>query len=111
MQERQLVVISEEVVEYLVDLSYLLFKNGYFDYFENALQYDDDIYDEIFNTIYIAKHIEVHINHKHFGDFYFVIKGNRRTAWHVYFIEKNNVYYISKILNNHLPTAKFLNRE
>lgn len=111
MQERQLVVISEDVLNYLAELSHLLFKNGYFDYFENALQYVDDIYDEIFATIHIAKHIEVHVKHKDFGDYYFVIKANRRTAWHIYFIKKDNVYYITKILNNLLPTAKFLNKD
>ena len=109
MQKRQLVVISEDVLDYLAELSYLLFKKGYFDYFENALQYVDEIYDKIFEAIPTSKHIKVHKEHKDFGDFYFVIKANRRTAWHIYFIEKDNVYYITKILNNHLPTAKFLN--
>ncbi|WP_295232500.1 hypothetical protein [uncultured Chryseobacterium sp.] len=109
MQERQTIVVSEDVLDYLAELSYVLFKNGYFDYFENALQYADGIYDDIFKYIYVAKHIKVPVKHKDFGDFYFVIKANKRTAWHVYFIEKSNKYYITKILNNHLETARFLN--
>ncbi|MDQ1095522.1 MULTISPECIES: hypothetical protein [Chryseobacterium] len=109
MQERQAVVISEDVLDYLAELSYVLFKNGYFDYFENALNYVDDIYNDIFRYIYIAKRIKVHAKHRDFGDFYFVIKTNRRTAWHIYFIEKDKIYYITKILNNHLETARFLN--
>jgi|GEM_PF-2734229 len=69
MQERQLVVISEDVLNYLAELAHLLFKNGYFDYFENTLQYVDDIYNNIFETIHTAKHIEAPLKHKDFGDF------------------------------------------
>ncbi len=109
MRKRQSVVISEDVLEYLATLTHLLFKKSYFDYFENALEYVDDVYDKIVANIHIAKHITVPKAQLDFGDFYFVIKVNKRTAWHIYFIEKNDVYYITKVLNNHLPTAKFLN--
>lgn len=110
MQEGKSVVISEDVLDYLAELSFVLFKNGYFDYFENALEYVDEIYDKIFTNIDTAKHITAQKKHKIFGDFYFIIKANRRTAWHVYFIEGSDSYYVTKILNNHLPTAKFLNQ-
>lgn len=111
MQERRNIVISEDVIEYLASLSFLLFKNGYFDYFENALDYVDTIYDSILSKIFTAKHITVKDQHKSFGDYYFVIKSNRKTAWHIYFIKEGESFYITKIANNHLPFAKYLNNE
>lgn len=107
MQERRPVIISEDVIEYLAKLTHTLFKNGYFDYFDSALEYVDELYDKISSSIYTTKHIAVPEEHKLFGDFYFVIKANRRTAWHVYFIKNKDTFYITKVLNNHLSTARF----
>ena len=86
MQKRQTVVISEDVLEYLAELSFLLFQKGYFKFIEYAFQYVDYIYDKIFEKIYIAKHNKVPAKHRDFGDFYFIIKSNKRTAWHIYFL-------------------------
>lgn len=90
MQERQLVVISEDILNYLAELAHLLFKNGYFNYFENALQYIDDIYDKIFETIHTAKHIEVPLRHKNWGDFYFVIKTDEQPG--IFISSKKSIF-------------------
>ena len=108
MQKRKSVVVSEDVLIYLAELYFLLFKDSYFECFENALNYLDEIYDKIFSEIEVVKHIKMPQKLQRFGDYYFVIKANRRTVWHIYFIEKMDTYYITKILNNHLPSEFFL---
>lgn len=104
------VIFKYDVLVYLSKLSVrLLKKKIYFSYVESADKYVDFIYDQITENIHYKKHNSTLPQHKKYGDFYIVITTNNRTAWHVFFNKKDNRYMVNKILNNHLPSAKFLN--
>lgn len=106
----QIVVYYEpSVLVYFDELVFTLYKKEYFGFIDSAYKYVDYIYSEIENNIHLKKHHNTILKHKKYGAFYVIIKTNNRTAWHVYFNKKGNRYIITKVLNNHLPSAKFLN--
>ncbi len=103
------VIFKESVANYLDKLANRLQKKEYFSFIEYADKYVDYIVNEITENIHYKKHYNTVLKHKKYGAFYIIIKTNNRTAWHVYFNKKGNRYLITKVLNNHLPSANFLN--
>jgi hypothetical protein len=103
------IYFEPSVLIYFDSLAFELYKKEYFSFIESANNYVDYIYNEIIKNIQFQKHHDTVSTHKKYGAHYIIIKTNNRTAWHVYFNKKGNKYIITKILNNHLPTAKFLN--
>lgn len=100
---------DKNVINFIDELGLKLYKKGYFSYIDTADKYVDYILDEINENIILLKHNETKLQNKKYGKYYVVIKTNKRTAWHVFFDKKGNRYFINKITNNHLPTAKYLN--
>lgn len=103
------IIFSEEVINYIDDLTFELYQKEYFSYIDVAKKYVDYIINEISTSIHEKKHNETPYQYNQFGKYYIIIVTNRRTAWHVYFDKKNDIYLIKKLENNHLPSAKFLN--
>lgn len=103
------VEFSKDASVFLAELAFVLLKNEVFSFIENAENYVDFISDEITENIHLKKHHLTNLELKKFGKYYAIISANKRTAWHVFFDKKDNRYFINKITNNHLPTAKTLN--
>ncbi len=103
------VVWRENVLIFIEGLAFKLYKKKYFSYIDVANKYVAYIYNYVNENISFLKHNQTKPQHKKYGAYYIIIITNKRTAWHVYFDKKDNKYIINKLLNNHLPTAKFLN--
>ena len=110
------VLAVSEVIEYMEELTTILFEKGYFGFEEFAQEYVDDLIDDINTNLPIKLSRPAP---KHFEKFgkelkYAIFKKNRQTAWYVFFeIYKENeefIYLIKHVENNH-TAARYLGLE
>ncbi len=99
---------NSEVINYLNQLTFILFTNDYFSYFENAVNYKDKIIDFIDENIYCFPSRKTPLNIKYLGLNYISYQSNQRTTWYVFFEKEGNNYLITNIINNHSIEAKYL---
>lgn len=102
------IVFTAEVVEYLNDLTFLLYKQNYFSFEENAQIYVQNIYDFIENSIENFPHKLTPSNLKLFGTYYIFYKANHQTSWFIFFQSQGDCYLITHVTNNHLQEIKDL---
>ncbi|GGA78000.1 hypothetical protein GCM10008015_18360 [Flavobacterium palustre] len=102
------IIFKNNVLEYFDELVFLLFKEEYFSYAENAQLYVDKIVDFIFMEIKSFPHKRTPQKIKYLGSNYVFYKANNRTTWFVFFEKQHNKYLITSILNNHCEEAKDL---
>ena len=106
--EKVEIFYKEEVENFINDLVFMLYKEGYFSYLENAIEYKDKIIDFIENNIVDFPHKKTPFELSHFGSKYMFYKSNSRTTWYIFFEKFDNKYLVSFITNNHSDNAKFL---
>ncbi|MES2240340.1 MAG: hypothetical protein V4497_08795 [Bacteroidota bacterium] len=97
-----------EVENYINELIYILYKENYFSYLENAIEYKDRIIDFIEQNIASFPSKTTPLALYHLGSKYIFYKSNQRTTWYIFFEKKENQYLITFITNNHTEIAKFL---
>jgi hypothetical protein len=102
------IIFKNEILDYLDDLVYILFKEDYFSYPENAKLYVDKIVNFVSSEIFTFPHKQSPKNLKYLGSNYIFYKSNKRTTWYVFFEKKNQNYLITGIINNHCEEAKEL---
>jgi hypothetical protein len=98
------VVIASAAIDYLEKLTYVLFKKGYFGFYESACEYVDRIFDFIY---YELPHKSKKIAPKYFSKFgknmyYVTYHPNKRTTWYIFFNWKDERYLIRYITNSHV---------
>ncbi|MDR1552445.1 MAG: hypothetical protein LBS69_03145 [Prevotellaceae bacterium] len=107
------VLFLPEVRYYFKELAEILYKNDYFGFEETAIQYAEDLFNNIANTlpIRVKKIAPSHFDRYGKDMFYAVFPKNKQTQWYVFFnIYANNgekVYLVRYISNNHV-TAQLL---
>ncbi|WP_396151508.1 hypothetical protein [Flavobacterium sp.] len=106
--EKVNILYKPDVEEFLFHLVFVLFKEDYFSYLENAEVYKDNIIDFVENNIknFPSKKTPIPLNN--FGSNYIFYNSNSRTTWYVFFEQKGTNYLITNILNNHCEEAKWL---
>ena len=97
-----------EVEHFLNDLIYILFKEDYFSFIENAINYKDNIIDFVDQNIESFPHKTTPLPLFHLGSNYIFYKSNSRTTWYIFFEKKENMFLVTSIINNHIELAKFL---
>ena len=102
------VIFKSKVLEYFDELVFLLFKEEYFNYAENAQLYVDKIVDFVLLEIDSFPHKLTPQKLKYLGSNYIFYKSNKRTTWYIFFEKKNNNYLVTGIINNHCEEAKDL---
>jgi hypothetical protein len=102
------VIFKNKVLEYFDELVFLLFKEGYFNYAENAQLYVDKIVDFVLLEIDSFPHKLTPQKLKYLGSNYIFYKSNKRTTWYIFFEKKNRNYLVTGIINNHCEEAKDL---
>lgn len=102
------IIFKNNVLEYFDELVFLLFKEEYFRYAENAQLYVDKIVGFIFMEIKSFPHKRTPQKIKYLGSNYVFYKANNRTTWFIFFEKQHNKYLITSILNNHCEEAKDL---
>lgn len=102
------VIFNNKVLKYFDELVYVLFKEDYFSYAENAQLYVDKIVDFIIMEINSFPHKITPQKLKYLGSNYIFYKVNNRTTWYIFFEKKNHNYLVTGIINNHCEEAKDL---
>jgi len=97
-----------EVEDYFNELVFILFKEDYFSYLENAIIYKDKILNFIENNISTFPSRKTPKKLQSFGTNYIFYKSNQRTTWYVFFEKSENNYLITNIINSHSKEAKWL---
>ena len=101
------IILLPEVIDYLEELSIILYEKGYFSFENTALKYVTELYDDMVATLpnRIHKPAPPYFDRYGKGMYYAVFKKNRNTSWYVFFkISRNNkeeIFKIRYIANNH----------
>ncbi len=104
------ITITSEVISYLDELIFILYKKNYFSFIENAEQYVINIYDFIETEIPLHNYRKTPKSLSKYGDFYIFYQSNARTTWYIFFSKKGFNYLIKHITNNHVVESKFINQ-
>jgi hypothetical protein len=107
--EKIKVFYKSDVEFFINELIYILYKEDYFIYLENAIEYKDKLIDFIEQNIatFPSKSTPLFLNH--LGSKYIFYKSNSRTTWYIFFENQEKQYLVTYISNNHAEIAKFLN--
>ncbi len=102
------VVILPEVVDYLLELSDILYEKGNFGFEEMAIKYTDELFEAIKNELpyQTPKLAPDYFNKFGEGMYYTMFKRNKNTSWYAFFnIFRHNgeiIYFVRYINNNHM---------
>jgi hypothetical protein len=102
------IIFKDKVLDYFDELIYILFKEEYFSYSENAQLYVDRIVDFIILEINSFPHKITPLKLQYLGSNYIFYKANSRTTWYIFFEKQNSIFLITGIINNHCKEAKEL---
>jgi len=96
-----------KVIEYLNNLVDILFENKYFSYPQDALEYVDELRNDIKKTLPTRLHKNAPPYFDKYGKNmkYAAFKKNKQTTWYVFFKTYNKngekIYLVRYIANNH----------
>jgi hypothetical protein len=107
--EKVIVSYTNLVQIYFDDLIDQLFRQDYFTYRENAIDYVEKLVFYINDSIHQLPHKKSPKSLLKYGDFYIFYNSNPRTTWYIFFSKKRSTYLIKHITNNHLLDSAFLN--
>ena len=96
-------------IKYLDELVFILYREDYFQYIENAFEYTLKIYDFIDFSIQSFPRKKTPKSLLKYGDFYIFYKSNSRTTWYIFFSQKETTYLIKHITNNHSFDSNLIN--
>jgi len=100
-------ILLPEVIDYLDELSVILYEKGYFSFEKKASKYVTELYDEIISTLpnRLHKPAPEYFDRYGKGMEYAIFKKNKRTSWYVFFrVYKENdieIFQVRYIANNH----------
>jgi hypothetical protein len=103
------VVFSQEVELFLDELLSLLFEKGYFAFPDSAKQYVDNLISYIEQNIGLLAGKDAPVYFSRYGQNlkYIKYRANKATTWYIFYQERNGVFLIRYITNNHVA-AHFL---
>ncbi len=100
------VLFLPEVREYFRELAEILHKKNYFGFEETAIQYAEDLFNDIADTLpnKAKKTAPAYFDRYGKSMFYAVFKKNKHTQWYVFFniYVDNEVYLVRYMSNNHM---------
>ena len=107
-KENMRVLFQPEVQAYFKELIHILYEKEYFGYEETAMQYVDDLFDDIEETLpfRLKKPAPAYFDRYAKDMYYSVFKKNNRTQWYVFFNigehKEETVYLVQYVSNNHM---------
>lgn len=96
------VLYDSLVIDYLENLTSILYQKGYFGFPEGAKTYISKLTHEIESSIHLKLKKPSPPRFSRFGTHYVIYRPNKRTTWYVFFNFKGNRYLIRYITNNHV---------
>lgn len=100
--EKVKIEILPEVIDFLNELTELLFYKEYFGFEDSAQFYVQKIYDFFEYDLLNFPHKSTPKKLKKFGSNYAFYRPNDRTTWYIFFEKSNNRYLITHLTNNHI---------
>ena len=105
----KIVIYANEIALFINELLVILSEKGYFSFPDSAKVYKDKLLD------YIEKYIGIipgKTAPKHFNRYgkdlkYISYKANKTTTWYIFYQQKDNVFLIRYIANNHTAAQYF----
>ena len=103
------IIFSKKVEQYLDELMLLLFEEGYFGFPDSAKTYVDRLISFVEQHVGILHGRDAPDLFKSFGKDmkYITFRANKRTSWYIFYQERNNIYLIQYITNNHTAAQYF----
>ena len=101
------VILLPEVLDYLEDLSAILYEKGYFSFEEKASKYVLELYDDIVSNLPKKRHRPAPKYYDKFGKgmYYASFVKNKRTTWYAFFTKykenEETIYLVRYVGNNH----------
>ena len=104
------VIFSKKVELYLDELMLLLFEEGYFGFPDSAKLYIDRLISFVEKYIGILPGKIAPDYFQRFGQNmkYIIYHANKNTSWYIFYQERNNIYLIRYITNNHVAAQHFI---
>ena len=107
------VIILPKVLEYLDDLVFILFKKEYFGFLETAINYVDELIDDITLCLPIKLHKPAPAYFNRYGKSmeYATFRKNKNTTWYVFFEiyqEHEEIFYLVRYIANNHTIAQYL---
>jgi hypothetical protein len=105
----KIVIPTEEVRLFLNELFYILVDEQYFSFPENAKAYVDKLTDYVEKYIGIFPDRDAPPYFDHYGNDlkYIIYKANKSTWWYIFYQQRENVFLIRHITNNHVAAQYF----
>ena len=103
MFNKPIIRYEDSVTDYFNNLTESLFEDEYFGLIESALQYVTDLKEYVEQYIScLPKYPAPSYFSKYQSDMqYIMYNPNKRTTWHLFFLQDDNHYLICYITNNH----------
>ena len=103
------IIFSKKVELYLDKLMLLLFEEGYFGFPDSAKLYVDCLISFVEQHVGILPDKNAPDYFQRFGKNmkYLTYQANKRTSWYIFYQERNNIYLIKHITNNHEAAQYF----
>jgi hypothetical protein len=107
------VLFLPEIRDYFRELAEILYEKGYFGFEEAAIQYAEDLFNNIADTLptKVKKTAPTYFNRYGKDMFYAVYQKNKRTQWYVFFniyADKGEMVYLVRYISNNHVIAQFL---
>ena len=98
------IVYAKEVELYLDELLIILFEKGYFGFPDSAKSYVDRIFDYVAQNIGILPGKDAPPYFTRFAKDmqYIAYHANKTTTWYVFYQQRDNIFLIRHIANNHV---------
>lgn len=99
------VLFLPEVEEYLSELIYILYSKNYFNFYDSAATYVEELISDIERNIHIKAQKEAPAYFAKYGKDlrYITSRPNKNTTWYIFFTKhKEETYLIRYISNNHV---------
>ena len=103
------VIYAKEVELYLDELLIVLFEKGYFSFPDDAKSYVDRIINYIEQNIGILpeRNAPQYFNRYAMNLKYIIYRANKATSWYVFYQQRENIFLIRHITNNHVAAQHF----
>lgn len=108
-----IIKLLPEVLDYFNELSSTLYEKNYFGFEENALEYVDDLLNEIEATLHVRQKRNAPPYFNKYGRdmYYSSFLKNKNTEWYVFFNvyqkQGETIYLVRFISNNHVSAQHF----
>jgi len=103
------IVYAKEVELFLDELLIILFEKGYFGFPDSAKSYIDRLIDYVEKNIGIfpGRDAPPYFNRYAKDLMYIIYRANKSTSWYVLYQQRENIFLIRHITNNHVAAQHF----